>query len=475
MKPFFLLSSIFLLFACSDVETQTLVVFPIKHPIDSLKSFVTKKDTIQTINTLALVKNNTIQKQPISKLKIQKVKKFIVKNGLDSIYEVLSSKKQIFNINTKKSTFIEGKEGTVLFIPKSAFGEITNIQLQLKESYSKDSYLFNCLSTQTTDNQVLTTAGMVKIEAFVDGKEVQLQNGKEITIHFPKKNPEDKGYRLFNESLNSDSIVEWDENIDGQKDFYYYELTHHFEHNLISHRYRDIEMDYLTREEFNYLQNKMKRLSTNRYEFVIRFLRVKDSVLMFSKEGFENDLKSFQIISKVINYNSQGFIKEYINHPDPERFYPLFSNGGIPESDEEYQRKFIHKFGEGNLDKATENELRYYVLRTNKLGWINCDKFAKTTKEKTDINIISKSTNEDFMLYFKNFNGAIRAKKYNKRSIIRNIPRGEEGVLIGIKYQDGKVFLGSKNIQANSNPITDLKYRNVSLNKLSEQINQLIN
>ena len=79
------------------------------------------------------------------------------------------------------------------------------------------------------------------------------------------------------------------------------------------------------------------------------------------------------------------------------------------------------------------------------------------------------------MLYFKNFNGAIRAKKYKKRSIIRNIPRGEEGVLIGIKYQDGEVFLGRKNIQANSKPITNLKYRNVSLNNLSEQINKLIN
>ena len=136
-----------------------------------------------------------------------------------------------------------------MFIPKSAFGEITNVQLQLKESYSKDSYFFNCLSTQTTKNQVLTTAGMVKIEAFINGKEVQLQNGKEITIHFPKKDPEDKGYRLFNESLNSDSITEWDENIDGQKDFYYSELTHFFERDLISRRFRDVEMDYLTREE----------------------------------------------------------------------------------------------------------------------------------------------------------------------------------------------------------------------------------
>ena len=193
MKPFFLLSTIFLLFACSDVETQTLVVFPIKHPIDSLKSFVTKKDTIQTINTLALVENNTIQKQPISKLKIQKVKKIILKHGLDSIYEVLSSEKQIFNINTEESNFIEGREGTVLFIPKSAFGETTNVQSTLKESYSKDPYLFNCLSTQTTENQVLTTAGMVKIEAFVDSKEVQLQSGKEITIHFPKKIQKIKG------------------------------------------------------------------------------------------------------------------------------------------------------------------------------------------------------------------------------------------------------------------------------------------
>ncbi|MFT4900495.1 MAG: hypothetical protein ACI9U0_002300 [Flavobacteriales bacterium] len=474
MKKFFLLSNLFLLFGCLDVETQSALT-PTKSPIDSLKNYTSIKDTLQQINALTLVENNTIPKEPTATLEIQKVKKVILKHGLDSVYEVLSSKKQLFNLNTTKSNFIEGKEGTVLFIPKSAFGGITNVQLQLKESYSKDSYFFNCLSTQTTKNQVLTTAGMVKIEAFVNGKEVQLQNGKEITIHFPKKDPEDKGYRLFNESLNSDSITEWDESIDGQKNFYYYELTHFFEHNLISRRFRDVEMDYLTREEFNYLQNKMKRLTTNLYEFKIRFLRVKDSVLIFSKEGFENDLKSFQIISKVINYNAQGFIKEYINHPDSERFYPLFSNGGIPENDEEYRKKFIHKFGEGNLDKATENELRYYVLKTNKLGWINCDKFAKSTKEKTDINIISKSTNEDFMLYFKDFNGAIRAKKYKKRSIIRNIPRGEKGILIGIKYQDGKVFLGSKKIQASSMPITNLKYRNVSLKNLSEQINKLIN
>ena len=205
MKKFFLLSNLFLLFGCLDVETQSALT-PTKSPIDSLKNYTSIKDTLQQINALTLVENNTIPKEPTATLEIQKVKKVILKHGLDSVYEVLSSKKQLFNLNTTKSNFIEGKEGTVLFIPKSAFGGITNVQLQLKESYSKDSYFFNCLSTQTTKNQVLTTAGMVKIEAFVNGKEVQLQNGKEITIHFPKKDPEDKGYRLFNESLNSDSI-----------------------------------------------------------------------------------------------------------------------------------------------------------------------------------------------------------------------------------------------------------------------------
>ena len=73
MKQFFLLSNVFLLFACSDVETQS-VLTPTKNPVDSLKNDTIVKDTLQKINALKLVENNTIPKRPTAKLQIQKIK-----------------------------------------------------------------------------------------------------------------------------------------------------------------------------------------------------------------------------------------------------------------------------------------------------------------------------------------------------------------------------------------------------------------
>ena len=46
MKQFFLLSNVFLLFACSDVETQS-VLTPTKNPVDSLKNYTKSVEPIE--------------------------------------------------------------------------------------------------------------------------------------------------------------------------------------------------------------------------------------------------------------------------------------------------------------------------------------------------------------------------------------------------------------------------------------------
>ena len=159
----------------------------------------------------------------------------------------------------------------------------------------------------------------------------------------------------------------------------------------------------------------------------------------------------------------------------PFRIYPMFSNGGIPFSNEEYKKRFIEKYGNGDEKKAKDFELRNYVLRTNQLGWINCDRFYNDPRTKVNLNILANSINEDYMLYFKEFQSAIRAKKVNKRSVIKEIPKGAQATLLGIKYEDGKIFLGKKDLKVSTKPIEKIRFKEVSFENLSDKIEELVN
>jgi hypothetical protein len=249
--------------------------------------YVILKDSIKSNKKSApLVKSETILFQKTKK----KTHKKVLKYGLDSIYNILASPDQVFKINTSKPNFLKGKKGTIIYIPTKAFGDFSNINIKLKESYSRESYLFNCLSTQTSNNLLLETKGMVKIEAFLKGRKLKLIDGKKLTFHFPKKNENNHGYRLFNQKINKDSIVEWEEDLDGLKDFYLRELTFCINGSLFIYGTQKKEFNYLSPEEKKYLQKKIKENATMRWEFRLLHENTKDSILSF-KDGNTGDKK----------------------------------------------------------------------------------------------------------------------------------------------------------------------------------------
>ena len=188
MKNLLLLFTVILLFNCTTEQKQENArAFDELEP-DSAKT--TSFDTIiQEVNNTEVSITDTIAKtlKPSLKKARKKSANTIKIHGLDSVYAVLATKPEKFIINTEESSFIEGKKGTTIFFPKNAFGDRKKVIIKLKESKSKASYLFDCLSTQTMDGHQLETAGMIKIEAFdLNNQPIDLDKGKNLTIHFPK-------------------------------------------------------------------------------------------------------------------------------------------------------------------------------------------------------------------------------------------------------------------------------------------------
>ena len=184
-KAIFITLLSIILFSCKEKVSTAIIVDSIISNID------TNKENNQLDSSLFSI--------PVQKKKYYLVQpKYNIKRGLDSLFQVLSTKPQSFTLNTEESNFIEGKKGTLIYFPKDAFGNIKNVKVSLKESYSRSAYFFDCLSTQTTNGENLETAGMIEVKAYsLDNNELKLVKGKSIKIHFPTKGKKKKVFSFL--------------------------------------------------------------------------------------------------------------------------------------------------------------------------------------------------------------------------------------------------------------------------------------
>lgn len=391
-----------------------------------------------------------------------------------TLKEQLQETWQSFKIKNE-STFIEGKFGTKIFIPKNAFKNYEDLVIELKEVYTPSSILFQNLSTQTPDGKIIETAGMINIRAVSDGKEVELIKGKKLVIHFPKGSSKYNDYMLFNgESNKEDSLVKWTSDADATKDYYLSRLTLSNDGSLAIYGQND-SLKFLSRKEYQTLQRFLKR--TLRKEFIYKFEFDKDNTYKLINSDFDNDTVMLKIYTKILEETGIDKSKQIFKKSNNNLFrsYLFFSNDDPMKSYEEYYKKFVSTYGEGSKEKASSLELKYFVFSTTNLNWINCDRFLKDEREKTTMFITYSESNYDFMLYFKNSNVTIKADFDQTKYSIKGIPKKSEAILIALKYQDGKIYLANKPLKVNSKPIHNLSFKEVGVEDVKKEIDQIVN
>lgn len=101
-------------------------------------------------------------------------------------------KPQTFSVNPSNDTLIIGHKGTRIKFRKNGFIDSLGQQISepvtivLKEFYTIEDFINNRLSTRTTDGRLLSSSGMIYLEATSGNKTLQIKESAPATLMFPR-------------------------------------------------------------------------------------------------------------------------------------------------------------------------------------------------------------------------------------------------------------------------------------------------
>ena len=245
-----------------------------------------------------------------------------------SLFDDLSKQIQIYKIPTDTTSEIIGNGGTLLEFSSNIFelteGDevIDSVEIQLAEYYNLSDMLFGNLTTNTTNDKLLETRGMVHIQAFSNQKKLKLKKGKSFKISFPiqdsLKQPEIK---LFSGKVNPDGSVVWNDKSIEQFD----NTNSDFDRYLL----RD---DVMTEEELDYIERKLQK-SLDYYVFnSTSLLWLNCDKNMNIEEG--NELlvsvdKELKPVVRLIFHDNKSIMIGRDKSESQKEFYNLPSNGKV--------------------------------------------------------------------------------------------------------------------------------------------------
>ena len=117
-----------------------------------------------------------------------------------------------------------------------------------------------------------------------------------------------------------------------------------------------------------------------------------------------------------------------------------------------------------NLNSAQQ----YLLLSTQKLGWINCDRFNDYSN-KTDY-IVKLNEKTNVLIVFNNIKSVISS---DNKGMFKNVPIGEKITIVALKANNGKIMLAIHETQISEKPFENLQFKAVSINEYKAKLQTL--
>ncbi len=139
--------------------------------------------------------------------------KKVTSGKLDGLHTFVEPDIQRFSFRAEKGKTIEGKDGTVVFVPTNAFldssGNVVEgtVKFQLVEALSLEDILLYNLTTKS-GNKLLQTGGMVYVDAEQDGEKLAINPGRPLYIEVPT-NETKPGMMAFKGEVDQNGNIDW--------------------------------------------------------------------------------------------------------------------------------------------------------------------------------------------------------------------------------------------------------------------------
>ncbi len=366
-------------------------------------------------------------------------------------------KPQSFFIDNLKDTIIECTNGTKIEIPKNSLRIKENnakpsgfIEFQVTEYYEIPEMIDADLTTQS-GHEMLETGGMLYIQAFSEGKECEVENKAGIGIHF-RNITESDSMQIFTGNKTNNGI-DW-------------KLS---EYEII----KDSELEpvfFLVENMPSFLGGSINSFEAYvntrlRYPVIAQEMGIQGKVyvtFVIDKKGLIKDPKIIKSAHPSLSYEvlraiqstprwTPGTQKGKSVSVSVQIPFNFVLDGGLPidntnrvTSNSECDT-FIQNDSVIKAYKKQNEFLNSFFLRTNKLGWINCDKFYRYP-DKRDIEIVTKTKFENYYAIFNNNRSILRQNLIGKHPMsvgFKNIPAHQKTLIIGIKITDKDTWFTS--------------------------------
>jgi TonB family protein len=362
---------------------------------------------------------------------------------------IFTKKSQFFTIKTDVETIVKGAEGATLTIPKDCFVSKTgnilrgDIKLELKEYMKTSDMVLANLVTQSNE-KLLETGGMIYLNVTdKDGNIVNIRNDKNIKITLPRSSKsEDK--QLFYGDLQANGRINWalaKPKIDS------------FTSPIFTIVEQNPEFPNGQAALFQYIKKRLV------YPTIARENRIEGTVYVNFTVMTNGQIANPRILRGIGAGCNEVALDIVRLMP---RWNPARNQGGnvamsytLPikfrlSDDEVSGADALIAFKADSMayirDSAMVNRfveiqnVEEYVMRTQRLGWINCDRFLSLQNtQKTDFVVWHNKPDAEIRLVFKNFRSIMASwANTEKKATFAGVPIGQPVFIVATSPEDGK-------------------------------------
>lgn len=469
--------------------------------------------TIATLTCLYLIKLNT-EAVEFSNASVATPSEYnevvIAKTGV-ILEESKDSWKPVLSRHVLKpgrENTIKGKKGTELVFPPDAFVDENgfvvrgSVVLTMEECYSVPEILRANLST-TSDEKLLETAGMIKLTAKADGKNLSIANGKSYIIKFPRNENPNNDFVLFYGDRNDDGIMNWTlaendltQDLSEELSVVSASQTNNLQNNdncfiRITESYlrRDLkisEMDYFNWRfasgeglnqwfvsGFNPDLQMVNDFCNEKLECQVTF-KVKetgefDSYYISRSAGEKYDNAIVAFLQSMPPLDLKALMPKYTY----EHACILTFGSHIGRDQNEIATKFKNKFSkdpDADMTNVNPSDLDFYILTSSELGWINCDRFYETESPRVDFVVQhNNGKNCTVSMVFEDINSVLKGVTEGGQTVFSGIPSDMRVRVVSIADQDGTPQMSVVSVNTSDESVRMKSYEKFSIKELDMQ------
>lgn len=375
------------------------------------------------------------------------------------LYALLRLAPQKFHLRPGADTLLRCQNGTVIYLPDSAFLNLASegeVILEVQELLRPNDMLKMNMSTQS-GNRFLRTGGMLYLRATQNGQVLQIDKLSLPAFFVPSDQFLARAQVFEGAREGADSLMQW----------------------------RSPSTAGLNRIPMDYLATCSDVLCRTEQDDCPLFFCKISRFFGFQKEpedAFSQKLQESKLDRDVICGELARMMHYYGAEDLPALVQalevPLYEANNVNNHEallEVFRTRLAEdikaRYLEGDL---RYNDLQYYAFQRSEWGWANVDEFYEVPLEdRVTVAVnLAVAKDRDVKLFLPGRNIMLDANRNGGRFEFAGVPKGEDAVILALEYRNGQAAFGHQRLVL-SNGAVDVAMQSMDLENLRHAIDTL--